>query len=268
MESKKIIVIIGAILLIIAIIVGVSMNLNAKQSDKRVFTIGMDDSFPPMGFRNEKNEIVGIDIDMAKAVCDKLGWELKVQPISWAAKDQELNSGNIDCLWNGFGYTKERAENMTLTDVYLKSGVMYVTKADSIIASQNDFKGKKLGVQTGSTQQKDLEKSDYGKGIGEIVQYSDYLTAFMDMEVGGVDGVYVSKIAGNYIINSKNKNYKTIEETESICTSQGMVVAFKKENTELRDIVEKALYELKEEGKLKEISEKWLGTDLIALERK
>ncbi len=263
---KKVISIL-LIILIIAGIVGMiifSQTSKKEGTGKREFVLGMDDGFPPLGFRDENNELVGFDIDVAKAVCDKLGWELKVQPISWAAKEQELDSGNIDCIWNGFGYTVEREEKMTLTDEYLKSGMIFVVNPNSPYEKQQELEGKKIGVQTGSTGQQDLEKSEFGKKASEIVQYSDYLTAFMDLETGGIDAVYASRANGNYLIKSKNKDYRTIE-TEGIKNSRGMVVAFKKGNTELRDTVEKALYELKKEGKLTEISQKWFGEDLILL---
>lgn len=259
--------IIGILIIIIVIMIGAffGMKMQGEKGDKRVFVLGMDDSFPPLGFRNENNELEGFDIDVAKAVCDKLGWELKVQPISWAAKEQELDSGNIDCIWNGFGYTKDREEQLTLTTTYLKGGMIFIVNPDSPYTTQQDLEGKKIAVQTSSTGQQDLEKSEFGKKVEEIVPYSDYLTAFMDLETGRIDGVYVSRITGNYLIKSKGKNYKTIE-SEGINNSRGMVVAFKKGNTELRDIVQNTLYELKAEGTLKQISEKWFGEDLILLE--
>ena len=69
--------------------------------DRGKLIMGLDDSFPPMGFRNEQNEIVGFDVDVAKAVAEKLGVELVLQPIDWNAKEQELATKNIDCIWNG-----------------------------------------------------------------------------------------------------------------------------------------------------------------------
>ena len=100
-----------------------TLKKDSKEKDDRENTlvIGLDDSFPPMGFRNENNEIVGVDIDIANAVCEKLGMKLKLQQISWASKEQELDSGNIDCIWNGFAYTEDRAKTMTLTDTYIKT---------------------------------------------------------------------------------------------------------------------------------------------------
>lgn len=256
--NKKILIIIGVIV-IIGVILGVSIN---RSKDENTFILGMDDSFPPMGYRNENNELVGFDIDLANEVCKKMGMELKTQTISWAAKEQELDSGNIDCIWNGFGYTEDRNNAMTLSKPYVKDKSMFVIKEGSNYENQYELKGKKIGVQSGSTQEKRLNESNYGKELGEIIGYTDYLTALMDLETGNIDAVYMSQISGKYIIEKQNKEFKTFDATGIGEESKGMVIAFKKGNTELKDKVEKALEELKQEGKLKELSEKWFGKDL------
>ena len=191
-----------------------------------------------------------------------MGMELKTQTISWAAKEQELDSGNIDCIWNGFGYTEDRNNAMTLSKPYVKDKSMFVVKEDSSYEDQDELKGKKIGVQSGSTQEKRLNESNYGKELGEIIGYTDYLTALMDLETGNIDAVYMSQISGNYIIEKQNKEFKTFDAIGIGEESKGMVIAFKKGNVELKDKVEKALDELKQEGKLKELSEKWFGKDL------
>ena len=261
MKNKILIGVISAIV-IIALIGVIVFSVQGQKNDENVLVLGMDDSFPPMGFRNENNELVGFDIDLATEVCNKLGMTLKVQTISWAAKEQELDSGNIDCIWNGFGYTEERNEAMTLSDMYIKDESIFFVKNDSEYTSQEDLKGKKIGVQSGSTQERRLNDAEFGKEIEEIVGYTDYLTALMDLETGNIDAVYMSKITGTYIMKSQNKNFKTFESTGISTGETGMVIAFKKGNTELKDKVEKAIAELKEEGKVKEIAEKWFGEDL------
>ena len=261
MNNNKIKII--AITVITIFILGIIIVLmkNGNQKSKNELIIGLDDSFPPMGFRDSNNEIVGFDIDLAKAIGEELGMEVRFQPISWAEKDQELNSGKIDCIWNGFAYTEERAQNMTLSDVYLKGEMYFILKNGAQIKSQDDLKGKKIGVQNGSVQQIDLENSEFGKSV-EIVEYSDFLTAFMDLDINGIDAVCCSTLIGNYLITSQNKDYETIP-SEDISTSTGCVVAFKKGNTELKDKIEKAYYKLLQEGKLDGISIKWFGVNML-----
>lgn len=261
--KENIIKVLGVVV-IIAIVIGIiGFRINKKEdsAQENVLVVGLDDSFPPLGFRNEENEIVGFDIDLAKAVAKELGMEVKFQPISWAEKDQELASGKIDCLWNGFAYTEERAETMTLSDIYIKGETYFILKNGSTIKSQNELKDKKIGVQNGSVQQSDLEQSEF-KESAEIVEYGDFLTAFMDLEAGGIDAVYCSSIIGNYLITSKNKDYITIP-SQNISKSSGSVIAFKKGNTELRDKIQNAFDKLLKEGKLKDISIKWFGTDML-----
>ena len=258
--NKKILIIVGVILAI-AIIVVVAFNKNTQEEDN-IFVLGMDDSFPPMGYRNENNELVGFDIDLAQEVCNKLGMKLEVQIISWVAKEQELDSENIDCIWNGFGYTEERNEAMTLSNPYIIDKSMFVVKGDSSYTDQDELKGKKIGVQSGSVQEKRLNEFEYGKELDEVIGYTDYLTALMDLETGNIDAVYMSQISGNYIIQNQDNDFKTFDAIGIGEKSKGMVIAFKKGNTELKDKVENALNELRAEGKLKELSEKWLGADL------
>lgn len=259
-------ILIGILAVIAIVLVAIFTLGGAKETNDNVLVIGLDDNFPPMGFRNENNEIVGFDIDLAKEVCKKLGMELKLQQISWASKEQELNSESIDCIWNGFAYNEERAKTMTLTESYIKGEMYFVLKNGTEIKSQEELKGKKIGVQSGSVQQFDLENSDFGKEV-EILQYGDNLTAFMDLEAGGIDAVFCSSIIGNYIITSKEKDYTTIP-SENIAKTNGSVIAFKQGNTELRDKIQNALYELDEEGVLKEISEKWFGKDMTIVTKK
>ncbi len=265
--NKKIEIIIAV--MIVVFIVGIIYITSLKNSEEKIndrdntLIVGLDDSFPPYGYRDENNEIVGFDIDLAKATAQELDMNIKFQPISWASKEQELDSGNIDCIWNGFAYNPERAETMTLSDVYLKGKMYFILKGENTITTQDELIGKRIGVQSGSVQQMDLEKSEFGKNV-DIVPYADFLTACMDLEIGGIDAVYASSIYGNYIIESKNKDYKTID-SYGISSASGSVIAFKLGNTELRDKVQCALNKLETEGKLSQISIKWFGKDMIEL---
>ena len=250
--------------IILIIVIGmININKEDNTNKENTLVVGLDDSFPPMGFRNENNEIVGFDIDLAKAVAEELGMDVKFQPISWASKEQELSSGNIDCIWNGFAYNEERAATMTLSNPYIKGENYFILKNGTKVTSQEELKGMKIGVQTGSIQAQDLEKSEFGKTV-EIIQYGDNLTAFMDLETEGIDALFCSNIIGNYLITSKNKDYETVP-SENITISNGSVIAFKQGNIELKDKIQNALMELDKEGKLEEISEKWFGKDMIII---
>src|SRR5574344_740159 len=129
----------------------------ADLKKRGVFILGLDDSFPPLGFRNENNEIVGYDIDLAKEVAKRLGVNFKAQPIDWDAKEMELETGKIDCIWNGFTITEERKNALSFTKAYLNNDQVLVVRADSGIKTLADMKGKTVGIQSGSSAQEAVE---------------------------------------------------------------------------------------------------------------
>ena len=220
-----------------------------------VFVLGLDDSFPPMGFRDKDNNIVGFDIDLATEVCARLGIKLKTQPISWDAKEQELNTGKIDCIWNGMSVDSARAKAMNLSDPYLKNRMIFTVK-DKALANLAALAGKKIAVQNGSTAQKLLDASEAGKAAKEIVPFDDNQTALMDLDKGGVDAVFLDEIVAKYWIVTNAKDYTVLEEGLS---DEVYAVGFRKKDQALRDAVNSTLAAMKADGKFDEISAKWFG---------
>lgn len=261
-------------IIIIAIFAGFLFAINLKKQDevdslekilnKGTFILGLDDSFPPMGFRNEDNEIVGFDIDVAKEVCERLGVELILQPISWTAKEQELNSYNIDCIWNGMSINEERKEKMSLSYPYLKNSMSFVVKDSNIINLEN-LKGKKIGVQSGSTAEEILKKSDIYSQINEVISYQDNITAFMDLEINQVDSVFLDNVVANYYIAENNKPYFVLEEG---LEDEEYAIGFRKQDKELCNKINELLVDMKKDGSLDRISTKWFGKDITIIKEK
>ena len=156
--------------------------------EKGTFILGLDDSFPPMGFRDENNDIVGFDIDVAREVAARLGVEFIAQPISWDAKELELASGTIDCIWNGMSITPEREESMAMTFPYLNNQMIFYTRADAGIDSLEDLAGKSVAVQNGSYAEELLggDYADLAATFSEVLGFDEYLTALMDLQNGGL----------------------------------------------------------------------------------
>ncbi len=234
--------------------------------DKGEFILGLDDSFPPMGFTDDKGDIIGFDIDLAKAVCDKLGVKLKCQPIDWETKEQELNTKNIDCIWNGLSVTPERQKNMTMSKPYLTNNISLVVTNASNIASMADMSGKKLAVQGGSSAEEALNDSAntaFRDSLAEVLPFEKYDTALMDMETGNSDAVLMDTVMANYMITSLGKDYKVLSET---LLADAYAVGFRKGDQALCDAVDKALSELKAEGKIEEIATNWFGEDITTIE--
>lgn len=229
--------------------------------DKGTLVLGLDDSFPPMGFRDENNNIVGFDIDVATEVANRMGVELKLQPIEWSTKEMELNTGSVDCLWNGLSIDDERKQAMDLSEPYMTNRMVLVVLNDSEYTDQASLAGKTIGVQNGSTAEKILEESDFAKTIGNTIGFKDNVTAFMELETKGIDEIFMDEVVANYAITSQNKDFKVLEDG---LTEEEYAVGFKKGNTALKNEVQKYIDEMKADGTMTQISEKWFGKDVVS----
>mgnify|MGYP001009496430 CR=1 FL=1 len=228
--------------------------------NKGKLVLGLDDAFPPMGYRNEKNEIVGYDIDLAREVAKRLGLELVLQPIDWNAKEQELNTGKIDCIWNGFTITEERAKNIAFTKPYLKNAQVLVVKKASSYQTLADLKGKSIGLQAGSSAAEALNSAaDFKASLKQVIEFKDNLTALMDLEVGGVDAVIMDLIVANDNIKRAGKDYRVLTESLS---AEDYGVGFRKNDLALRDAVQSALEAMAKDGTLGTITTQWFGSDI------
>ena len=232
-----------------------------KVLDSGEFVLGLDASFPPMGFTDENNEIIGFDIDVAQEVCDRLGVKLVKQPIVWDAKEQDLDSGRIDCIWNGLSVNPGRAEAMNLSEPYMTNEMVFVVPADSEIKGLSDLPGKTVGVQLGSTAEEILEAADFYADI-HAPPLEDNVEALRQMELGFSDTVFMDSVVANYLITSNGKDFVILDEG---LEQEEYAIGFRKNDQALRDEVQKTLSEMKADGKLGEISTKWFGSDVTTV---
>lgn len=229
--------------------------------EKGELILGLDDSFPPMGYRDENGDIVGFDIDVATAVCEVLGVELKLQPIDWKSKEMELNTGNIDCIWNGMSVSAEREEQMSLSIPYLDNHMALVVMPDSGISTVADMQGKNLAVQTGSTAEEALEAEDGAElkaAVANVNGFDDNLAALMDLESGASDAVLIDDVVANYLIATSGKNMVVLDD---FLYAENYAIGFRKDDVALTEAVNTALRTLRDNGKLAEIATKWFGSD-------
>jgi polar amino acid transport system substrate-binding protein len=234
--------------------------------DNGKLIVGLDDTFAPMGFTDDNGDIIGFDVDLARAVSEKLGVELVLQPVEWEAKEQELATKNIDCIWNGLSVTPERKENMTMSKSYMTNDISLVVKSSSPVATMADMAGLRLAVQGGSSAEEALNdeaNKAFLESLSQVNPFDKYDTALMDMETGNSDAVLMDTVMANYMITTLGKDYKVLEE--SILPDE-YAVGFRKGDLKLCEAVEKALSELKAEGKIAEISTKWFGSDITTIE--
>lgn len=224
--------------------------------------VGFDQDFPPMGFIGNDGEFTGFDLELAQEVAKRLGLEYKPQPIAWDAKDMELEAGNIDCIWNGFTMTG-REDDYAWTEAYMANTQVFVVAKDSGIASQADLAGKVVECQVDSSAEAALkEVPDLTATFKDLLTTADYNTAFMDLEQGAVDAIAMDVIVAGYQIKQRNADFVILDDSLS---AEEYGVGFKKDNTELRDKVQKTLEEMAADGTLKGISEKWFGEDVTTI---
>ena len=231
-------------------------------SEKKQFVVGFDAEFPPMGFIADDGSYTGFDLDLAAEVADRLGLEFVAQPIAWDAKDQELSSGNIDCIWNGFTISGREAD-YTWSEPYMENNQVVVVRADSSISTLNDLAGCIVAVQKDSSGLAALEENpDLTSTFAELVEEESYLNAMMELESGAVEAVVMDEIVARYEIQTSGKDFVVLSESVA---SETYGVGFLLGNEELRDEVQATLEEMAADGTLAQISNEWFGADVTII---
>jgi polar amino acid transport system substrate-binding protein len=223
--------------------------------------VGLDDNFPPMGFRDERNELVGFDIDLANEAGKRLGAEVKFKPIDWNAKEAELNGKRVDVLWNGLTITDERKANILFTTPYLENRQIVVVTDKSPIKSKAELAGKVVGVQDGSSAIEAVEKdAPTAKSLKELKKFADNVTALMDLAAGRLDALVVDEVVGRYYTAKRPGEYRVLDENFG---TEDYGVGTRKDDSELMARIQKAMDEMKKDGSAAAISTKWFGKDII-----
>lgn len=229
--------------------------------NKGEFIVGLDPTFAPMGFTNEKGEIIGYDIDLANMVGEQLGLKVTFQPIDWDSKEMELEGKKVDVLWNGMSKTPERVEKMTLTEPYLNNVIVIMTKKGSDIDTKEDLVGKNLAVQAESSGLEVVENDPiYDQIKDKLTEYKSYDDAIMDLEIGRVDAIIIDQVLGKYKAAQKPDTYEfgTEHFGEDL-----YVIGLRKSDKAFAEKLQGAMDELIASGKASEASMKWFGEDLV-----
>lgn len=228
---------------------------------KGTMVVGIDDQFPPMGFVGKDGELTGFDVELAKLVAEKLGVEAKIQPINWDAKEMELNSGNIDVIWNGYTITADRNKEVEFTKPYLNNQQVLVVAKDSPYQTKADLKGKIVGAQVESAGL-DALKADpvLSKSVSNIPEYDDYLMALMDLGTSRLDAVAIDKILIGYTMSQEPGKYRVLDETLS---DEYYGIGCAKGAVALREAIDKALDDLYADGSIEKLSTKWFGENIV-----
>ena len=256
--KKKIVCLLAMTLAAVAV-----TGCGTQKDAGKTFTVGFDAEYPPYGYMDDNGEYTGFDLELAQAVCDMEGWELVKTPIDWDSKDMELDSGSIDCIWNGFTING-REDDYEWPQAYADNSQVIVVAEDSGIASLADLAGKTVGVQAASAALELLQgdQADLAGTFSGLQEFADYNSAFVELQAGSVDAVAMDIGVANYQLKTRGDGYKILDE---VLNSEQYGVGFKKGNTELCEIVDKDLTKLAEDGTVAKLAEKYDISDLICI---
>ncbi|OFI01564.1 cystine-binding periplasmic protein precursor [Clostridium acetireducens DSM 10703] len=240
---------------------GSQKNEEAKNSLERVknakkLTVGLEDTYPPMEFRDNKNELIGFDIDIANAIGKKMGVDVEIVPTEFSGLLMALNAGKFDISISAISINDERKKAVDFSKPYAKGGqVVIVKKGDTAVKSVKDLKGKTVGCQLGTTGEEAAKKVE---GLKELKTYDKATAPFHDLEIGRLDAVVADEFVGRYYLSKEKDKYDVVDSINE----EPIAIAFKKGDKELQEEVQKTIDELEKDGTLSKISMKWFGTDI------
>lgn len=238
---------------------GAGASSNAAAATKIV--VGLDDNFPPMGFRNEQNKLTGFDIEMAREAAKRLGLDVEFKPIDWNAKEAELNGKRVDVLWNGLTITEQRKQNIAFSKPYLENRQIIVVAGGSPIKAKTDLAGKVVGVQEGSTAVEAVERdAATAKTFKELKKFGDNVTALLDLKTGRLDALVVDEVVGRYYTSRKPGEYAVLEDNFG---TEEYGVGVRKDDAALLTKIQGAMDQMKQDGTAARISTQWFGKDIV-----
>ncbi len=223
--------------------------------------VGLDDNFPPMGFRDASNQLVGFDVDMAREAGRRLGVEVEFKPIDWSAKEAELNGKRVDVLWNGLTITEDRKKNIAFTAPYMANHQIIVVAAASPVKTKADLAGRVVGAQDGSSAVDAIKKdAPVAASIKEVKTFGDNVTALMDLSTGRLDAVVVDEVVGRYLAGKRAGEYRVLDDNFG---TEDYGVGVRKDDTELLAKLDKSLDAMKQDGTAARISNQWFGANIV-----
>ena len=227
---------------------------------KGELVVGLDEAFPPLGFRDERGELTGFDVELARAVCARLGLGLALRPIAWDEKEQELDSGRVDCIWSGFTITPARRKRWAFTAPYLANAQVLVVRADSSVSGRKDLAERRLGLQAGSSALEALDATlNFKELLGEIVAFKSIPAALAALDAGRVEAVMMDELMAYDRIGRGGKSYRILTNRFA---AEKYGVAFRKKDRALRDAVQAQLSAMAKDGSLAEFAVHWFGANI------
>ncbi|NVN89420.1 MAG: amino acid ABC transporter substrate-binding protein [Desulfuromonadales bacterium] len=220
--------------------------------------IGLDDSFPPMGFRQADGKLVGFDIDAAEEVGKRLAIKIEWQPTAWDGVIHSLNAKKFDCIWNGMTITEARAKEVAFTKPYVMDGqIAVINFKEKRFKGLSDLKGVRVGTQKGSSGLEAVKKLPTAPAA--LKEYEDYPKALLDLEAGRIDVVVIDNVTGRDFIAKRPGKFKTVP---GMISKEPFGIGFRKDDRDLREKVQLTLDKMVKDGTMKKISKKWFAEDI------
>lgn len=273
--KKRGLVLFVAICTIILLVAGCSQKpADTKQTGdqswtkikaKGEFVVGLDDNYPPAGFRDKKGDLVGFDIDLAKEAAKRLGVKAVFKPVQWDGVLLNLKSGDIDLIWNALGITPERQKEIGFTDSYMADRNIIVVKSGSPIKTKADLEGKIIGLQLGSTAEPAVTKDPISSKLKEIRKFESPTVALMDLEAGRINAVVTNEMNARYLITTDKTadKYYILTDKEGDFDKEPFGVGVRKEDVSFLAELNRVLTEMKADGTAAKISNQWFGSNII-----
>lgn len=265
--NSKFVKILSILTATVVILAGCTREQSKDDSLKKIrgkgyFIVGLDDTFPPMGFRSEdNNEIVGFDIDLANEAAKRMGIKVQFKPVVWDGIIMSLDRGDVDLIWNGLTITEEREKQIGFSKPYLNNRQIVIVRFDSSVNKLSDLKGKIIGLQRGSSSEKALNSNEsVSKSVKEIKKYENNNLALMDLTAKRVDAVVIDEIAGRWSMAMKPGSYKILDEDLG---KELYGVGIRKTDLNLKEELDRVLDQIKNDSTGEEISKKWFGTNIL-----
>lgn len=236
-----------------------------KIKEKGEFVIGLDDNYPPAGFRDKAGELVGVDIDLAKEAAKRLGVKAVFKPVQWDGVLLNLKSGEIDLIWNALGITPERQQEIGFTDSYMEDRNIIVVKSGSPIKAKEDLAGKTIGLQLGSTAEEAVAKDPVSAQLKEVRKFESPTVALMDLEAGRLDAVVTNEMNARYLITTEKTadKYYILTAEEGDFGKEPYGVGVRMEDKAFLAELNRVLNEMKADGTAEKISNQWFGSNII-----
>lgn len=239
---------------------GVSNNDSSTGTSDNVLRVGIDDTYPPMEYKDEAGNYTGFDIELAKEIGKKLNKDVEFVPTAWTAIFTGLSSNKYDCIISSLSITDERKKTIAYTRPYVANSQCIIVKSDNTsIGSEKDLGGKIVAVQMGTTSDDACVEFQKSMTFKEYKKYEAMTEALSELKIGRVDAVVCDLVIGKYFVAKDKESFKTVGTT---LPNEPIGVGFTKENQAEADKVDKILEEMMNDGTLKAISEKWFGEDM------